>query len=302
MSPRKSVKTTLGSRPSRTIKEQAGTIKVATKPALPRKRRASITLPTLTADIPTIEAEPTTINPDDLEVYLRNPADHDNIVHFNDDFVIIRDKYPKATIHLLVLPRDQDKINCHPLDVFKDDAFLSKCKEAASEWRRIAGKMLKKIICPDNDLDHDWEAEIMVGIHSVPSMSTLHIHVISRDLHSEFLHLRTNYTSFTTVFFVYLERFPLSEEDERECIYDLRRRDMTCWRCKKKFTKFNALKTHLEEEFIAWKANLISKDPRIRKTPIWLDCDPGHDDVLPSGRFCNIKGIRIALRCLFAIS
>ena len=43
--------------------------------------------------------------------YLRDPANHPSVLDYNNDFVIIKDLYPKAIVHLLILPRDLVKVN-----------------------------------------------------------------------------------------------------------------------------------------------------------------------------------------------
>ena len=115
--------------------------------------------------------------------------------------------------------------------------------------------MLKEAICPNQDCphDYDWESNILIGIHTQPSMQHLHIHVISRDLHSNCMWEKTNYTSFTTRFFVDLEDFPLNEDEKAGRLSALKNRVMTCWRCPETFTVFRSLKTHLNVEFEVWK-------------------------------------------------
>ena len=198
------------------------------------------------------------IDPSGLDVYFRDPANHPNIVGSNENFVIVNDIYPKATVHLLILPRDPLKRKQHPFDAFQDNEFLNKCKKEASKWRLIAAEHLKEAICGSEKSipQHDWESDILVGIHSQPSMEDLHIHVISRDLHSDFLWEKTNYTSFTTSFFVGLGEFPLNKEERVGRVSALEERDMTCWRCPKHFRRFRMLKTHLEREFNNWKDEL----------------------------------------------
>lgn len=103
----------------------------------------------------------------------------------------------------------------------------------------------------------DWIQEIKVGVHAVPSMNHLHIHVLSRDMHSDKMKHRKHYNSFTTDFFVPLDDFPLSENDWRRKSGAQRswpERPMVCWRCGMDFgNRFKDLKRHLEHEFDEWK-------------------------------------------------
>jgi len=194
-----------------------------------------------------------------LGEYLENPK-HPSVLAYNDDFVIIKDQYPKATIHLLILPRDPFKQTQHPSEAFQDAEFFEKVKAEGAKWRAIAAKELsRKLVPPSQTIpERDWEAEINVGIHSAPSMHHLHIHVISRDMHSECLRHKKHYNSFNTSFFVGLHEFPLTEEEAEERKDNWHNRDMICWRCKANYqNKFTALKAHLEREFQEWKAELI---------------------------------------------
>ncbi len=61
----------------------------------------------------------------------------------------------------------------------------------------------------------DWQADVRVGVHAHPSMSHLHVHVLSRDMHSANARHRKHYNSFTTPFFVPLADFPLAADDPR---------------------------------------------------------------------------------------
>jgi aprataxin len=192
--------------------------------------------------------------------YLKHPEDNPRVLGYNDDFVVIKDLYPKATVHLLILPRDPIKQTQHPSEAFQDEKFFAKLKLEAAKWRTLAAKELARKLCPPTQStpDRDWEAEIKVGIHSVPSMHHLHIHVISRDMYSLCVKHKKHYNSFTSPFFVGLDEFPLTEEEA-----DLRKRnwhkgDMICWRCERNFeNKFAALKLHLEKEFEDWKDDLL---------------------------------------------
>lgn len=102
----------------------------------------------------------------------------------------------------------------------------------------------------------DWEAEVISGVHAVPSMSHLHVHVLSRDMHSGSLRHRKHYNSFNTGFLVDVMDFPLEEGDERldPKREGFLRRDLKCWRCGRGFgDRFKRLKEHLEDEFVSWR-------------------------------------------------
>ena len=195
-----------------------------------------------------------------LEEYLRSPATNPRVLAYDDDFVVIKDMYPKATIHLLILPRDPEKQHQHPVVAFKDQVFFAKLRTEAAKWHSLAAKELARTLCPDTIPERDWESEIKVGIHSFPSMHHLHVHIISRDMHSPCVRHKKHYNSFTTPFFVGLHEFPLEEEDIERRARNWNKQDMICWRCGENFeNKFTALKVHLEREFEEWKDGLTSE-------------------------------------------
>lgn len=85
-------------------------------------------------------------------------------------------------------------------------------------------------------------------------MNHLHIHVLSRDMHSPWLRKKNHYLSFSTSFLVGLDEFPLEESSPRFHPGGWPSWDMKCWRCERNFrNKFRALQEHLDEEFEEWK-------------------------------------------------
>lgn len=212
-----------------------------------------------------------------LGAYIKKPESYNSnvVIYHNDDFVVLHDKFPKSTLHLLLLPRDPTKTRLHPFDAFEDSEFLAKVraetnklrKLAAGELRRMYGKesaqeqarqAALKADPPPDELPpgRDWEREIMCGVHAVPSMDHLHVHVISVDRYSRRLKHRKHYNSFATPFFVPIDDFPLASDDVRR--YPTRerylQRDFVCWRCGKNYgSHFVELKKHLEDEFHRWK-------------------------------------------------
>ena len=88
-------------------------------------------------------------------------------------------------------------------------------------------------------------------------MNHLHVHIISRDMHSARLKHRKHYNSFNTDFFIPLHVYPLAKDDQKRSVAfqnNNLNEDFKCWRCGKLFgNKFQKLKVHLEEEFELWK-------------------------------------------------
>lgn len=248
------------------------------------KRSAFAELMSPKREVPTMKAsKSTTYTPPNsnygrsgLLAYVNDPTSHPKQVISHDaDFVLIRDLYPKATVHLLLLPRTPQRYLLHPHEAFADPEFLAQCRSAATSAATLAAKELQRLLGQFSATDaprlaaleagdstippgRDWSKEIRIGVHAHPSMSHLHIHIISRDMHSEWLKHRKHYNSFNTGFFIPLEDYPLAEEDGRRTTSrqnaNLKEVDFRCWRCGRGFgNRFKELKGHLEGEFRAWK-------------------------------------------------
>lgn len=153
--------------------------------------------------------------------YTLHPEDFPSsrVIAYNEHTVLINDLYPKATIHLLLLPRDLNKSILHPHDAFEDTKFLALMKSEAAQAVKLAESELRRILTPTSmkeqarqhallsshaDTDpslppgRDLSTSLRVGIHAHPSMSHLHIHIISVDMHSASLRHKKHYNSFNT--------------------------------------------------------------------------------------------------------
>ncbi|KAL6855751.1 HIT-like protein [Trichoderma novae-zelandiae] len=234
------------------------------------------------------------------------------VIYHNDDFVAIHDKFPKATVHALLLPRSPRHTLMHPFEALQDVEFLGRVRAEVERLKVLVAGELQRRLGPfsrsdarreavlngeteleldddDDDERHgkarqqeeedqdktretthgkeppqlpqgrNWLAEVKCGVHAVPSMGNLHVHVLSRDMHSPAMKHRKHYNSFNTPFLVDVADFPLAGADlgrargpgeEEGCM----RRDLVCWRCGRSFgNRFKELKGHLEEEFEGWK-------------------------------------------------
>ncbi|XP_014208258.1 aprataxin [Copidosoma floridanum] len=101
----------------------------------------------------------------------------------DDQIVVIKDKYPKARHHILILP----KKNIADLTaVTRDDSKILYHMDAVA----------REFVSRHN------EYEFKVGYHAVPSMKQLHLHVISTDFDSPCLKTKIHWNSFNTAFFI----------------------------------------------------------------------------------------------------
>ncbi|KAK4248321.1 HIT-like domain-containing protein [Corynascus novoguineensis] len=217
--------------------------------------------------------------------YIEHPERFpDQVLRVTDKTVLIKDAFPKATIHLLLLPRSPAHYLLHPHTAFDDSAFLAMMREEAAVATRLATAELARRLgpfsatnrardeamsrlCQEGDCDQqqhqlppgrDYSRDIRVGTHAHPSMAHLHVHIISRDMHSERMRHRKHYNSFNTPFFVPLADYPLAADDvRRETGFQNGNlaKELVCWRCGKGFgNRFAELKRHLEDEFEKWRA------------------------------------------------
>ena len=116
-----------------------------------------------------------------------------NIFLQTNDFIVAYDLYPKAKVHLLVLPRKRID---SPTDLSASDAPLVK------SMGRLGKYLARNLRARDSSL-----APFGLGFHAAPSMRQLHLHVISLDLDSECLKHKKHWNSFATGFLVPPEVF-----------------------------------------------------------------------------------------------
>ncbi|CAB3251739.1 unnamed protein product [Arctia plantaginis] len=113
---------------------------------------------------------------------MKNP---DSIVKKTEHCVIIKDKYPKAKIHYLVLPQD-------------NISSIYMLNRSHVKLIEEFGKLFKEI-------QDEVEVTLRAGFHAVPSMQRLHMHIISGDMVSPCLKTKVHWNSFTTDFFMLFE-------------------------------------------------------------------------------------------------
>ena len=103
----------------------------------------------------------------------------------------------------------------------------------------------------------NWDREVLTGVHAGPSMSHLHLHILSVDRCSPGVRHRKHYNSFATKFLISLGEFPLAKDDARRLPSHggYLGADLVCWRCGRNFgNRFKELKSHIDEfEFEEWK-------------------------------------------------
>jgi aprataxin len=112
------------------------------------------------------------------------------VIDDSDDLVVvIKDAFPKAKHHFLVLPREVipeiKHVSRDHLDLLK---HMKRTGETVSE--DIKKKPGREKLC------------FRLGYHALPSMKQLHMHVISQDFDSACLKTKKHWNSFTSDFFL----------------------------------------------------------------------------------------------------
>ncbi|ODQ67190.1 HIT-like protein [Nadsonia fulvescens var. elongata DSM 6958] len=216
-----------------------------------------------------------------LQKYVDHPetAPKDVVIFYDENYTVIRDLFPKAIIHWLILPRkNSSKL---PQKAFTSTAFYDATLTMVEKMRLRAEKELCSILAKPNckqDVTSNNENDqncgtnsssqnliermnlppplyIKAGCHAVPSMSNLHIHIISSDMNGPNLKNKKHYNSFNTRFFIPFDELnQLKPDDSRhnnQIMHALiKDSDMLCSWCQRNFTnKFTALRAHLQEEY-----------------------------------------------------
>ncbi|KAL9693003.1 hypothetical protein quinque_012288 [Culex quinquefasciatus] len=150
--------------------------------------------------------------------------------------VVMRDKYPKAMHHFLVIPwADIDSVyQLSPADI----PLLHEMRLLGVNAIETTGK------------SHD---RFRLGFHMKPSMHRLHLHVISQDFVSDRLRYKEHFNSFVTEFFMPFESIVLELQDKgrierrsQELIEHLLRLPLACNQCAFPCSTLPQLKKHLE--------------------------------------------------------
>uniref|UniRef100_H3A2B8 Aprataxin n=1 Tax=Latimeria chalumnae TaxID=7897 RepID=H3A2B8_LATCH len=167
-----------------------------------------------------------------LKVSMQDPKMQ---VHKDEKVVVIKDKYPKARYHWLVLP-------WKPIPSLK--AVRPEDLELLRHMHQVGEKLVQD--CPG-------QTHFRMGYHAVPSMRTshIHLHVISQDFDSPCLKNKKHWNSFTTEYF--LESQDVIEMVEKngkvsvkDGISELLKLPLRCHVCKQQQSSLPQLKEHVK--------------------------------------------------------
>lgn len=159
-------------------------------------------------------------------------------VYKDDQVVVIKDKYPKARHHWLVLPW----------------ASISSLKVVTSEHLELLKHMHavgEKVIA---DFAGSSELRFRLGYHAIPSMSHVHLHVISQDFDSPCLKNKKHWNSFNTEYFLESQAvIKMVQEAGRVTVKDgtceLLKQPLRCHECQQLLPSIPQLKEHLKKHW-----------------------------------------------------
>ncbi|KAF6733461.1 Aprataxin [Oryzias melastigma] len=159
-------------------------------------------------------------------------------VYKDDKVVVIKDKYPKARYHWLVLPWQS---------IPSLKALSGEHCDLLKHMQKVADRMIQQ--CPETN-----SLSFRTGYHAIPSMSHIHLHVISQDFDSPCLKNKKHWNSFTTDYFIDSENvIQMLENDGSVSVKDgtseLLKLPLRCHVCHKECPTIPALKEHLKRHF-----------------------------------------------------
>ena len=167
--------------------------------------------------------------------------DPNNIIFESKNCSVINDKYPKAKKHFLVI----SKIDLSSMSVLNKNhvSLIEEMMEIGEDLQTKEKKNNPKMV-------------FKMGFHAVPSMTRLHMHVISTDYDSTCLKNKRHWNSFTTSFFRLASQI-LSELKTSGCISidsgfykQLLEGALKCHICDEKPKNIPRLKDHIKSHFL----------------------------------------------------
>ncbi|OSC99115.1 hypothetical protein PYCCODRAFT_1416667 [Trametes coccinea BRFM310] len=191
-------------------------------------------------------------------------------VGFTDYTVTIKDIYPKAHFHRLVLPRIYLPIE--PEQVRDLRALLCLPREQARAILlalKRDGEAAKRDIEKEMREQHGFVWPIQMGFHAVPSLEHVHMHVISTDFLGQYYKKKKHANSFhpRMGFFIHIDEvirwydpdieptwFAMKTAIDKDEYNRILARDPLCPHCDEQYRTIPKLKKHLMDVFKKAKA------------------------------------------------
>lgn len=231
---------------------------------------------------PPILYRSTGFNRNILYDYIQNPEKYpQEIIYRNEKCTIIYDAYPKAKIHLLLLP------NTTYLPHIQCIRDINTChQEKIKELHQIAQQLIDEIMMYSNHKtdqfpeNHPHEADclltneikknickklpitssFLMGYHAIPSLYPLHLHILSNDFVSPFMKTKKHWNSFTTDYFVFSKEIDDWLLTKGKSIDDMLPNDsviksmlsvsLKCPKCNRICNNMTLMNTHIEDHIV----------------------------------------------------
>ena len=143
-----------------------------------------------------------------------DPSGKPGVLSHDDEIVVLRDAYPKARAHILVLARDP-ALRDGPSSLRATHVPLVEKMLAAA--RSAMARALAETPAPSDG--GAPSRAVRFGFHAKPSMPQLHMHAVSQDLRGSSMKTRRHWNTFATDFF----------RDASEVLDELRARGALAW-------------------------------------------------------------------------
>ena len=174
----------------------------------------------------------------------------------DDEFVCIRDKFPKAKFHALIIP-----ISNEENDEFLNLEQVLESSNCFHFFKKLKEFTLKIVARLPESIDKN---NLQYGFHAIQTFKPIHMHIISKDFFSPYLKNEKIWNSFNTPYFIHLDDLIRHlSVDLRECRINYFKNDIfhlkdcnhlesllitssiKCNICQQEQVNINSLKDHL---------------------------------------------------------
>lgn len=164
-------------------------------------------------------------------------------LYLDERCVLVKDAYPKSTVHCLVMPLSLDLVSLASLEA-QHVPLLRHMVSVADGYARY----LKEL-----DASRYSRLRFITGFHALPSLPMLHLHLLSMDLDSPCLKTKKHYNSFATFFFLTSDRVIADVEQhgkvtinaDAKMLRAMESQDMKCMWCGAPLANVPQMKAHL---------------------------------------------------------
>ncbi|ORY86282.1 hypothetical protein BCR37DRAFT_376843 [Protomyces lactucae-debilis] len=150
---------------------------------------------------PSFSASAETLDPKHFQELLSSPttmtlsSSRTSCVSLHRAIVFVLTFSPKSMFHLLLIPRDRAILDLHPFEALSTD-LLDKTRIYIESLKPLFEKELIRLHNGARSNGLPWADYLKIGVHAVPSMSHVHVHIMTRDYSTTWLKTKKHYNSF----------------------------------------------------------------------------------------------------------